>query len=76
MLKWVEIDQWKVKIEVTSLHDQKWTWSFMAVDGPKGESLVPADSSTAAYQQALGAAIQAFGKKTGPDSAHTDFNIL
>lgn len=74
MIKWVAIDNWNVKIELTPANNLSWNWTFNAIDGPNGASIVSAKSATLAFQQALGAVLQAVGNKGGPDSASTDFD--
>jgi hypothetical protein len=73
MVKWLDIENWKVKIELLQTEDSDWTWTFQAVDGPHESSIAPVQTMTLAFQQAFGAASRALGNKGGPDSARTDF---
>lgn len=74
LVKWIAIDSWNIKVVLTPANNLNWNWTFHAVDGPNGASIVSAGSSTLAFQQALGAALQAVGREGGPESARTDFD--
>jgi hypothetical protein len=75
MIKWTQIGEWRVKLELEQLANGLWEWRFLVVDGPSGMNQgEPVASDTLAVEQASAAAAQAIGIQRGPESSETQFD--